>query len=126
MEYRYDGYPPHTSEEYEGRASLRPPASLNLTSVRETDQGWYECKVYLLNRPAETPENGTWILLDVQAPPQFKQKPPDVLYVKVGERLTLPCEANGTPSPAISWFKVCLPSFLLFSCSFHSISMESF
>lgn len=40
------------------------------------------------------------------APPQFRLKPPDVIYVKVGESITLPCEAIGTPTPQIVWFKV--------------------
>lgn len=104
----YDGYPPHTSEEYEGRVSLVGRSSLNLSYVRDSDHGWYECKIFFLNRPPETPENGTWILLDVQTPPQFKIKPPDVVYVKTGESLSLPCEALGTPSPAVIWFKVCI------------------
>lgn len=68
----YDGYPPHLGEGYEGRVSLVSKssnqhglASLNLTNVRESDQGWYECKVYFLNRPNEQIKNGTWVLLDV-------------------------------------------------------------
>ncbi|KAI1287486.1 Protein turtle [Halotydeus destructor] len=101
----YDGYPPHMGDGYEGRASLTGRASLNLTDVKDTDQGWYECKVYFLNRPPDSPENGTWVHLDVQAPPHFKMKPPDVIYVKVGESVSLPCEAYGTPSPAIIWYK---------------------
>lgn len=103
----YDGYPPHTSDEYEGRISLVGRSSLNLSNVRDSDHGWYECKIYFLNRSPETPDNGTRILLDVQTPPQFKIKPPDVVYVKTGESLSLPCEALGTPSPAVIWFKVC-------------------
>ena len=87
------------------RASLTGPSSLNLTQVKDSDQGWYECKVYFLNRPAETPANGSWVLLDVQAPPHFKIKPPDVIYVKTGDSLSLSCEAFGTPSPAIIWLK---------------------
>ncbi len=62
----YDGYPPHLGEGYEGRVSLidTREASLNLTNVRESDQGWYECKVFFLNRPNEQ-KNGTWVLLEV-------------------------------------------------------------
>jgi len=109
----YDGYPPHTSEEYEGRASLAGKSSLNITNVRDSDHGWYECKIFFLNRPPETPENGTWVLLDVQTPPQFKIKPPDVIYVRTGESLSLPCEALGTPSPAVVWYKVCWICFMV-------------
>ncbi|GFX62776.1 hypothetical protein TNCV_3351021 [Trichonephila clavipes] len=32
-------------------------------------------------------------------------KPPDVIYVKVGESVSLPCEAEGTPPPNLIWFK---------------------
>ncbi|XP_067132158.1 protein turtle-like isoform X17 [Centruroides vittatus] len=105
----YDGYPPHAGEGYEGRVSLTNQASLNLTNVKEQDQGWYECRVYFLNRPPESPKNGTWVYLDVHAPPHFKVKPPEVVYVKVGESVSLPCEAKGTPSPAIVWYKDNLP-----------------
>ncbi|GBM65115.1 Protein turtle [Araneus ventricosus] len=105
----YDGYPPHAGEGYEGRASLAGLAALNLTSVREADQGWYECKVYFLNRPPDSPKNGSWVHLDVLAPPHFKLKPPDTVYVKVGESVTLNCEAIGTPLPVISWTKDNLP-----------------
>lgn len=101
----YDGYPPHTGDGFEGRAALSGRSSLNITNVRDTDQGWYECKVYFLNRPPDSPENGSWIHLTVQAPPHFKLKPPDVVYVKVGESVALPCEANGTPPPAVVWYK---------------------
>lgn len=63
----YDGYPPHWGEGFEGRVSLAnsKDASLNLTNVKETDQGWYECKVFFLNQPDEQMKNGTFILLDV-------------------------------------------------------------
>lgn len=67
----YDGYPPHIGEGYEGRVSLSGEASLNLTNVRESDQGWYECKVYFLNRPPEPIRNGTWLHLDVHGKAMF-------------------------------------------------------
>lgn len=66
----YDGYDPHVEENYKGRASRVNPnanyglASLNLTNVRESDQGWYECNVFYLDRSGAT-DNGTWIHLDV-------------------------------------------------------------
>ncbi|KAG8194491.1 hypothetical protein JTE90_013246 [Oedothorax gibbosus] len=105
----YDGYPPHAGDGYEGRVSLAHQASLNLTNVHESDQGWYECRVYFLNRPPDSPKNGTWIHLDVHAPPHFKMKPLDVVYVKVGESVSLPCEAEGTPPPNLIWYKDNLP-----------------
>ena len=50
-------------------------------------------QVFFLSR--ETMKNGTWIYLDVLAPPHFRSKPPEILYVKVGESLVLPCKADG-------------------------------
>lgn len=61
----YDGYPPHIGEGYEGRVSLTGQASLNLSTVQEDDQGWYECKVFFLNRPPEPIKNGTRVHLEV-------------------------------------------------------------
>ncbi|XP_076310324.1 protein turtle-like isoform X3 [Tachypleus tridentatus] len=101
----YDGYPPHMSENYRGRVSLIKPASLNLTNVQDSDQGWFICSVFFLNRVSDMPHNTSRVQLKVHAPPQFIQKPPDVVYVKVGESLTLSCAATGTPEPEITWLK---------------------
>lgn len=65
----YDGYPPHLGEGYEGRVSLlnQAEASLNLSSVRESDHGNYECRVYSLSvqQSEEENRNGTWVQLEV-------------------------------------------------------------
>lgn len=67
----YENYPTHAADEYKGRvAGVNPEssygqASLNLTNIRETDQGWYECKVVFLNRAPNQNKNGTWFHLDV-------------------------------------------------------------
>ena len=67
----YDGYPPHQGDNYKERvsrvreASPHGLASLNLTNVTPEDQGWYECKVFFLNRSPESQSNGTWVHLDV-------------------------------------------------------------
>lgn len=62
----YAGYPPFVAQGYESRVSRIGHASLNLTQVRESDQGLYECKIYYLDRRPEDKGNGTWIYLDVQ------------------------------------------------------------
>lgn len=73
----YESYPTHSGEGYEDRVSRVSPkspygdASLNLTNIRETDQGWYECKVVFLNRPPNTHKNGTWFHLDVHGKSTF-------------------------------------------------------
>lgn len=135
----YENYPTHSGEGYEGRVarvaadSQFGAASLNLTNIRETDQGWYECKVVFLNRSPNQHKNGTWFHLDVHAPPRFSITPEDIIYVNLGEfylfrSLSLPvksklmagaysvvtpagdsiilnCQADGTPVPEILWFK---------------------
>lgn len=62
----YAGYPPHVAQGYENRVSRLGQASLNLSQVRESDQGLYECKIYYLDRRPEDKANGAWIFLDVQ------------------------------------------------------------
>lgn len=87
----YESYPTHSGEGYEGRVSRVSPdspfgaASLNLTNIRESDQGWYECKVVFLNRSPNQHKNGTWFHLDVHAPPRFSVTPEDIIYVNLGE-----------------------------------------
>uniref|UniRef100_A0A182M3Y9 Protein turtle n=1 Tax=Anopheles culicifacies TaxID=139723 RepID=A0A182M3Y9_9DIPT len=107
----YESYPTHSGEGYEGRVSRVPPnstfgaASLNLTDIRESDQGWYECKVVFLNRPPKQHKNGTWFHLDVHAPPRFSVTPEDIIYVNLGDSIILNCQADGTPTPEILWYK---------------------
>ncbi|XP_017760101.1 PREDICTED: protein turtle-like isoform X1 [Eufriesea mexicana] len=123
----YESYPTHSGEGYEGRVSRVSPtssygvASLNLTDIRETDQGWYECKVSFLNRPPNIYKNGTWFHLDVHvprvsredkndwfvfvAPPKFTIIPERIIYVNLGDAIILNCQAEGTPTPEIYWYK---------------------
>lgn len=90
----YENYPTHSGEGYEGRVSRVSPdspfgaASLNLTNIRESDQGWYECKVVFLTRlPHPHKNNGTWFHLDVHAPPRFSVVPDEVVYVNLGKSI---------------------------------------
>ncbi|XP_034950856.1 protein turtle isoform X2 [Chelonus insularis] len=107
----YESYPTHSGEGYEGRVSRVNPnshygiASLNLTNIQENDQGWYECKVVFLNRSPNSPKNGTWFHLDVHAPPRFTMTPEEMIYVNLGDAIILNCQAEGTPTPEIVWYK---------------------
>lgn len=48
-----------------GRASLHDKASLRIEQVRSEDQGWYECKVLMLDQQYDTFHNGSWVHLTV-------------------------------------------------------------
>ncbi|XP_011500323.1 PREDICTED: protein turtle-like isoform X3 [Ceratosolen solmsi marchali] len=106
----YEAYPAHNGAGYEGRVSKVSPdshygvASLNLTNIQESDQGWYKCIVAFLNRSPNN-KNGTWFHLDVHAPPAFTITPEEMIYVNLGDAIILNCQAMGTPKPEILWFK---------------------
>uniref|UniRef100_A0A8C2H5S8 Immunoglobulin superfamily, member 9Bb n=1 Tax=Cyprinus carpio TaxID=7962 RepID=A0A8C2H5S8_CYPCA len=58
-------YPPHVDPEYAGRASLHGKSSLRIERVRWEDQGWYECRVLMLEQQYHTFHNGSWVHLTV-------------------------------------------------------------
>lgn len=58
------------ADQYIGRVNLLDnsygygKASVNLTSIRESDSGWYECRVIFPNRTPSTRNNGTWYIIE--------------------------------------------------------------
>lgn len=40
-------------------------ASINLTSIRDDDTGWFECRILFRNRIPSSRNNGTWYFLTV-------------------------------------------------------------
>lgn len=48
-----------------GRANLHGKSSLQIENVRSDDQGWYECKVLMLEQQYDTFHNGSWVHLTV-------------------------------------------------------------
>lgn len=51
----------------EGRTSQEyGQGSINLTNIRESDQGWYECKVIFPDRSPSSRNNGTWFYLSIE------------------------------------------------------------
>lgn len=66
----YENFDPTYGEGFEGRVSLvdkNTQASLNISNIKDSDQGWYECKVfYLMHENNDDPtKNRTRILLEV-------------------------------------------------------------
>jgi len=63
--------PAHVDAHYQGRARLvadqsdDDDASLEITDVRLTDEGWYECSVVFIGSTDDPSANGTWVYLAV-------------------------------------------------------------
>ncbi|KPM12052.1 hypothetical protein QR98_0106330 [Sarcoptes scabiei] len=73
----YENFDPTFGEGFEERVSLvdkNTQASLNLSNIKDSDQGWYECKVFYLMRENTNDEerNRTRILLEVNFLEQFR------------------------------------------------------
>ncbi|XP_026228021.1 protein turtle homolog B [Anabas testudineus] len=98
-------YPPHVDPEYAGRAFLHGKSSLRIENVRSDDQGWYECKVLMLEQQYDTFHNGSWVHLTVNAPPTFTDTPPQYVEAKDGGSITLSCTAFGNPKPSVTWLR---------------------
>lgn len=102
---KFGSYAPRVHPKYEGRVSLVRITALRLQALQLDDQGSYECRILLLNKPTDELRNGTWTQLSVTAPPVFSKAPPPILEVLVGRPLSLICVANGNPTPTITWIK---------------------
>nr|XP_033773309.1 protein turtle homolog B isoform X1 [Geotrypetes seraphini] len=102
---KFGFYPPHVDPEYSGRASLHDKASLRIEQVHSEDQGWYECKVLMLDQQYDTFHNGSWVHLTVNAPPTFIETPPQYVEAKEGSSIILTCTAFGNPKPIVTWKK---------------------
>lgn len=92
-------------------ARVDPPssyglASLNLTDIRESDRGWYNCKVYFLNKSPTNNYTGSWYHLDVHVIPWFVHHSDDIVYTQVGGTVSPYCQAEGTPQPEILWYNL--------------------
>ena len=106
----YNGYP-SVGLGYEGRVHLLEDAvnrgygqgSINLTNIRESDQGWYECRVIFPNRTPNSRNNGTWFHLAIDGE-TLLAVPPVNRTVMEGESVSFDCVAKGEKS-VVNWFR---------------------
>ncbi|KAK7793696.1 hypothetical protein R5R35_014160 [Gryllus longicercus] len=96
-------------EDYIGRVNLVSAdprygkGSVNLTSIRETDSGWYECIVFFPNRTPSTRRNGTWYHLTVDAGTLLAIPPINQTTLE-GQPAHFPCVTKDG-SASVVWFK---------------------
>ncbi|XP_076025359.1 uncharacterized protein igsf9b isoform X2 [Genypterus blacodes] len=102
---KFGVYAPRVHPNYKGRVSLTRGASLLVDRVTVEDEGWFECRILLLDSKTDDFRNGTWTFLSITAPPVFIKTPPTFVEVLLGDSLTLSCGAHGNPRPTVVWHK---------------------
>ncbi|KAK5606801.1 hypothetical protein CRENBAI_015566 [Crenichthys baileyi] len=102
---KFGVYAPRIHPNYKGRVSLTRGASLLVERLTLEDEGWFECRILLLDSRTDNFQNGTWTFLSITAPPVFIKTPPTFVEVLLGDSLTLSCGAHGNPRPTIVWHK---------------------
>ncbi|XP_053979898.1 protein borderless isoform X2 [Hylaeus anthracinus] len=106
----YNGHPT-VGLGFEGRVHLLEDAasrgygqgSINLTNIRESDQGWYECRVIFPNRTPNSRNNGTWFHLGIDGE-TLLAVPPVNKTVMEGESVSFDCVSKGEKS-VVNWFR---------------------
>ena len=68
---QFNGYPPHIDPTYQGRLRLVEQASVEVSDIRISDVGWYECSIVFLQGDQEEKTNGTWVYLAVNCKSVF-------------------------------------------------------
>ncbi|XP_068560218.1 uncharacterized protein igsf9b isoform X2 [Cebidichthys violaceus] len=102
---KFGVYAPRVHPNYKGRVSLTRGASLLVDRLTLEDEGWFECRILLLDSKKDDFRNGTWTFLSITAPPVFIKTPPTFVEVLLGDSLTLSCGAHGNPRPTVVWHK---------------------
>ncbi|XP_031161504.1 protein turtle homolog A isoform X2 [Sander lucioperca] len=102
---KFGVYAPRVHPNYKGRVSLTQGASLLVDRLTLEDEGWFECRILLLDSQKDDFRNGTWTFLSITAPPVFIKTPPTFVEVLLGDSLTLSCGAHGNPRPTVVWHK---------------------
>lgn len=83
-------------------------ASINLTAIRESDAGWYECRVRFPNRTPSTRNNGTWFHVAIEGNSLIKI-PPNNQTIMEGKTAFLNCVMKLPDSSRVTWYKDGVP-----------------
>ncbi|XP_066048296.1 hemicentin-1 [Chamaea fasciata] len=81
------------------RHTFLPSGSMKISETQVSDSGMYICVA--TNIAGNVTQS---VKLSVHVPPRI-QHGPRVLKVQAGQRVELPCSAQGIPAPSISWFR---------------------
>ncbi|NWI93347.1 HMCN1 protein, partial [Pitta sordida] len=81
------------------RHTFLPSGSLKISETQVSDSGMYFCVA--TNIAGNVTQA---VKLSVQVPPRI-QRGPRVLKVQAGQRVAIPCSAQGIPAPAITWVR---------------------
>ncbi|XP_064450302.1 hemicentin-1 isoform X2 [Mirounga angustirostris] len=81
------------------RYTFLPSGSMKIIETRVSDSGMYLCVA--TNIAGNVTQS---VKLNVHVPPKI-QRGPKLTKVQVGQRVDIPCDAQGTPLPVITWFK---------------------
>ncbi|KYB28100.1 Protein turtle-like Protein [Tribolium castaneum] len=81
--------------------------SVNLTSIRDSDGGWYECQVLFPNRTPSSRNNGTWFHLTVNGG-NLLAIPPINQTTLEGDEAKFVCLAKD-PELKVYWYKDGIP-----------------
>ncbi|XP_014237550.1 protein borderless isoform X2 [Trichogramma pretiosum] len=77
--------------------------SINLTNIRDSDQGWYECRVIFPNRTPSSRNNGTWFHLAIDGE-TLLAVPPINKTVMEGDPVSFDCVAKNNKS-TVTWYR---------------------
>lgn len=83
-------------------------ASINLTAIRESDSGWYQCRALFPNRTPATRGNGTFFHLTVDGGALLRI-PPINMTVMEGDPAHFNCVMKSPDSSFVTWFKDGIP-----------------
>ncbi|XP_019490993.1 PREDICTED: hemicentin-1 [Hipposideros armiger] len=81
------------------RHTFLPSGSMRITETRVSDSGMYLCVA--TNIAGNVTQS---VKLNVHVPPKI-QRGPKLMKVQVGQRVDIPCSAQGTPLPVITWLR---------------------